>query len=131
MNKQIKQTASAETEEEYDYNTIPAKYKLPIIDRLALEQSQFDWPDCINEIHVLDLRHLQDIDGSDGDVVWGILVDLNIMAGDGIILYRRGQGFITWIVIDEEAYKASCKEDGLQFEADPHHRKIKNLKRGG
>jgi hypothetical protein len=127
MNNELNQTASVETEEEYDYYNIPERYKVSILDRLSLEQSQFDWPKCVNEIHVFDLRHLRAMEEEDPDSIWEILIDLNNMSDDGTILYRRGQGFITWVVINEEAYKASCKVEGLRFETDPHYRKIKNL----
>jgi hypothetical protein len=52
------------------------------------------------------------------------------MADDGIILYRRGQGFVTWVIVDQDAYESFCIKGG-RFETDPHYRKIKNLEKRG
>jgi hypothetical protein len=56
------------------YYNIPAKYKVSIADRISIEQSQFDWPACVNEIHVFDFRHLQAMEGEDSDSIWDNLV---------------------------------------------------------
>ncbi len=83
----------------------------------ALEDSQLEWPSFVKKMRFYNLHEMID-KGFDSNLV-DIESLLNTLAEDGVVFYRRGQYFITWVVINELAYNKSSAELLRILDNDP------------
>lgn len=86
-----------------EYSTISSRFELSVEKYHRLVLSQLEWPSFAKNIRIFDVRDLGAKDlGEEIGAFWG---EMDFMAEEGIVMYRRSQDFFTWVVLDEEAYK--------------------------